>query len=39
MLSAMVDDLLGHNRNEDGSSELHWSDEKVCYYPITVELR
>ena len=29
MLSAMVDDLLGHNRNEDGSSELHWSDEKV----------
>ena len=30
MLSAMVDDLLGHNRNEDGSSELHWSAEKAC---------
>ena len=32
MLSAMVDDLLGHNRNEDGSSELHWSDDKVYFY-------
>ncbi|KAI6654522.1 hypothetical protein LOD99_918 [Oopsacas minuta] len=32
VLSAMVDDLLGHNRNEDGSSEIHWSDEKVCKY-------